>query len=64
MYGILPDFIYWLNSNILSFYNGISTPQKSLFLHTFSRDLSLFSFVKKEGNSSKIITVMFWCYSS
>ena len=40
MYGILSDFIYWLNSNILSFSDGIIIPQKYLFLYTFSWDLN------------------------
>ena len=47
MYGILSDFIYWLNSNILSFSYGITIPQKSLFSHTFSWDLSLFSVLEE-----------------
>ena len=51
MYGILSDFIYWLkyrfNSNILSFSDDIKIPQKSLFLHTFSWDLSLLSALKE-----------------
>ena len=50
MYGNLSDFIYWLKSNILSFSDGITIPQKSVifykFLHTFSWDLSLFSVLK------------------
>ena len=45
MYGSLSDFIWWLNSNILSISDGIVIPKKSLFLHTFSRDLSLFSVI-------------------
>ena len=52
MYGILSDFMYWFNSNILSFSDGITIQQKSLFLHTFSRDLSLF-FVLKEWRQFK-----------
>ena len=40
--AFLSDFIYWLNSNILSFSDGITIPEKS-FLYTFSRDLSFFS---------------------
>ena len=52
MYGILSDFIYWLNSDILSTSDKILTPQKSLFLHTFLWDLSLFS-VLKEWNQCK-----------
>ena len=56
MHAILCDFIYWLNSNILSFSDGIGIPQKSLFLPTFSWDLSLFLVLKewrqfKEKNS-------------
>ena len=41
------DFLYCLNSNILSFFEDIAIPQKSLFLHTFSWDLSLFSALKE-----------------
>ena len=40
MRGILSDFLYCLSSDILSFSEGITIPQKSLFLHTFSKDLS------------------------
>ena len=47
MYGILSDFIYWLNSNILPFSDGITIPKKSLFLHDYSSDLSLFSVLKE-----------------
>ena len=47
IYYISLDFIYWLNSNSLSFSDGITNPQKSLFLHTFSWDLSLFSVLKE-----------------
>ena len=47
MHTILSDFIYWLNSDILSFCNGITIPQKSLFLYTFSWDWSLFSIIKE-----------------
>ena len=52
MHGILSDFIYWLNSNILlsyilSYSNCIAVPQKSFFCHTFSRNLSLFSVLKE-----------------
>ena len=49
MYSILSDFIYWLNSNILSFSDSITIPQKSFlfYLHTFSGDLSLFSVLKE-----------------
>ena len=43
MHGILSDFIYWLNSNTLSFSDGITIPQKSSFLNTFSWDLSFLS---------------------
>ena len=38
---------YWLNSNILSFSDGITILQKSLFLPTFSWDSSWFSFLKE-----------------
>ena len=47
MYGILADFIYWLNSNYLSFSDGIAIPQTSSFLNTFTWDLSLFSVLKE-----------------
>ena len=55
MHGMLFNFIYWFNV-ILSFSDGIA--QKSLFLHTFSRDLSIFSVLiewrqfKQEKSSS------------
>ena len=47
MHGILSDFIYCLNSNIVSFSEGIAIPQKSLFLHALLWDLSLFSVLKE-----------------
>ena len=47
IYDILPDFIYWLSSNILPISDNITIPQKTLFLHTFSLDLSLFSVLKE-----------------
>ena len=47
MYGILFELISWLNYNILSFSDGIEIPQISLFLHTFSWYLSLFSVLKE-----------------
>ena len=53
MYEILSDFIYWLISNILFFSDGITVPQKSLFLHTFSWDLSLFPVLKERGQCKK-----------
>ena len=40
MYGILSDFIYWLNCNILCFGDSNTIPQKSLFSQTFLWDLS------------------------
>ena len=48
LFWLLNNFLdyYWLNSNILSFSDDITIPQ-SLFLHTFSWDLSLFSVLKK-----------------
>ena len=49
MYDILFDFIYTLNSNIVSFCDGITIPLKSLFLQTFSWDLRLFSVLKGWG---------------
>ena len=47
MYGILSDFIFLLSSNISFFSDDITNPQKSLFLHTFTWDLSLFSVLKE-----------------
>ena len=58
MYGILSDFIYCLNSSILSSSDDMAIPQKSLFLHTFSWDLSLFLFQKNEGNSSNKLSLL------
>ena len=52
MYDILSDFTYWLNSNIVSFSDGITIVQKPLFLHPFSWDLSLF-FILKEWRQFK-----------
>ena len=45
----LTSCIDWLNCNVLSFSDGITIPQKSLFLETFSWDLSLFSVLKEWG---------------
>ena len=45
MYGTLSDLIYWLNCNILSFWDGITIPQ--IVFYTFSKDLSLFSFLNE-----------------
>ena len=39
-----------INFNILSFSNGITIPQETLFSHTFSWDLNLFPVQKKGGN--------------
>ena len=36
MYGILSDFIYCLNYDILLFSDGIKIPQQSLIEHIFS----------------------------
>ena len=47
MHGILSGFVYWLNSNMLSFSDGFTIAQKSLFLHTFSWDLTWFSVLKE-----------------
>ena len=65
MYDILSNFIYWLNSNILSFPGGITVLKKSLFLHTFSWDLNLF-FCSKRMKVIQAIkdTIMFWSYFS
>ena len=43
MYGYLSDFIYSLNSDILSISDGITIPQKSK---------SLLSLIKNEDNSN------------
>ena len=43
---------HWLNSNMLSFSDDITIPQKSLFLHTFSWELSLM-YVPKEWRQFK-----------
>ena len=53
MYGILSEFIYWFISNILSFSDGTTIPDKSLFLHNFSWSLSLFSVVKEWSKFQK-----------
>ena len=45
--GALSDFLYWFNSNILVSSEGIITLQKSLVLHYFLCNSSLFS-VSKE----------------
>ena len=47
MYSTVSNFLSWLNSNILSFSDGIKIPQKSLFLHTFSWDLSSSNVLKE-----------------
>ena len=47
MYDMLCDFIYWLNSYMLFFSDGITLSKKSLFLHSFSWKLSLFSVLKQ-----------------
>ena len=52
MYDISSDFIYWLNSNIFYFSDGITITQKYLFLHTSSWDLIIF-FVLKEWKQLK-----------
>ena len=48
MYSILSEFIFWLKSDILPFSDDIKIPWKSLYLHTFSWDLSLFSVLKEQ----------------
>ena len=59
MHGILSYFTYWLNSNILSFSDGITIPQKSWFLHTWNTFYTFlllheikvyFLFLKNEDN--------------
>ena len=52
MYGILSDLMDWLNFNIMSFLDGIKIQQKSLLLHNFSGDLSLFLLKKNQGSLS------------
>ena len=44
------DFIFWLNFDILLFWDGHTIAQKSSFLHTFSWHLSLFSVLKEWGH--------------
>ena len=61
--GVLSDFWYWLNSDILVFSEGIIILQKSLFLHTFLCDSSLV-FALKAIQAINAITVMFRCSSS
>ena len=56
MYVILSDFIYWLSSNISSFSKRIAIPRKSLFLHTFSWDLSLFSVLKEKTQYKPLLS--------
>ena len=63
--GVLSDFWYWLNSNILVSSEGIITLQKFLFSHTFLCDSSLFFFSKGMKTIQTIkIAIIFWCYSS
>ena len=50
MYGILSDFIYWLNSNILSFFDTI--PQKSFYIF-FMR--FKFTFCSKKTKTIQLI---------
>ena len=47
MIGFLSDLINWLNSNIISFSDGIEISQKSSFLHNFY--ISLCSVLKEWG---------------
>ena len=46
MYGILSDFIYWLNCNILSVGDDITIPWKPLS-QDFLWDLSFLSIAKE-----------------
>ena len=47
MYDILSVFIYWFNWNLLSFQDDMDIPQNSLFLQSFSWDLSLSPVLKE-----------------
>ena len=63
MYGILSDFIYWLNSNILSFSDGVTIPHT--ILHTFLWDFKFLIFCSKRMKTIQAIKIllMFWNYS-
>ena len=50
MYDIWSNLLYWLNSNILSFSDGIIIQQESLFIHTFFMRFK-FIFVLKNGRT-------------
>ena len=54
--GVLSDCQSWLNSNILVSLEGITTPQKSSFPHTFSWDSSLL-FVLNEWKQLKLFSL-------
>ena len=54
MHGILSDFIYCLNSNILSFSEDISISQEFLFLHSF---FVRFKFVFRSKEMKTIETI-------
>ena len=60
MNGILSEFIHRLNSNKFYFSDGNAILPKSLFLHTFSWDLSLFS-VLMEWRQFKPKKAL-WCF--
>ena len=45
-YFVFSYFVYWINSNTLFCWVGKTITQKSFFLHTFPRYLSLFSVLK------------------
>ena len=62
MYAFLSDFMYWLNSNILSFSDDITIPQKSLFLHTFPWDLNLFSVLKEDVFEWAVVCEDVWMF--
>ena len=50
MYHNISEFMYQLNCNLLSMVDGISIPQKSLLLNTFSWDPGLFLPQNKKNN--------------
>ena len=51
MHGILSDFWFLLNSNILLSSEDITLPQKSFFLHTFYRIHVCYLFKASEHDS-------------
>ena len=65
MYSLLTDLIFWLNSKILSFSDGIRIPQTSLFfIYVLKRFKIIFCYKRIKTIEVTKITIMFWCYSS